>query len=126
MSIWTSSFAVAGRLPDAVSISRGKPGWFDGRSFDLLAPEWLWIKNYQRGVWSWNQYADAYNGLLQELDAENVVAALGENAVMLCYCDVNKFPCHRQLVSRWFLCEMNLIVLELGTETGQMSFDFAG
>jgi hypothetical protein len=63
--------------------------------------------------------------MLQELDAENVVAALGENAVMLCFCDVSKFPCHRQLVSLWLLREMNLIVPELGTEAGQMSFDFA-
>ncbi len=123
--ITTSNFARAGRLPDAVCISRGEPRWIDGRSFDILAPPWDWIKNYQRGVWDWSQYSDAYNEMLQELDAENVVAALGENAVMLCFCDVSKFPCHRQLVSLWLLREMNLIVPELGTEAGQMSFDFA-
>ncbi len=124
MSIFTSNFARAGRLPDAVSISRGKPRWYDGRSFDLLAPSWDWIKNYQRGVWNWNQYAAAYNGLLSELDAENVVAALGENAVMCCFCKPTE-RCHRQLVSRYLLRECGLIVLELGTEAGQMSFDFA-
>jgi hypothetical protein len=123
--ITTSNFARAGRLQDAVSISRGKPGWFDGRSFDLLAPSWEWIKNYQRGVWDWNQYADAYNGLLQELDAENVVAALGENAVMLCFCKPSEPFCHRRLVSSWIRRECGLIVLELGTEAGQMSFRFA-
>jgi uncharacterized protein YeaO (DUF488 family) len=121
MSIFTSSFARAGRLPDAVSISRGKPKGWSGRTFDLLAPEWSWIKNYQRGVWDWNEYSVAYNGLLQELDAENVVAALGENAVMLCFCKSNEPFCHRRLVSRWLLRECGLIVLELGTETGQMS-----
>jgi hypothetical protein len=127
MNLFTSNFAQAGRLPNAVSISRGKPGWFDGKTFDLLAPSWSWIKNYQRGVWNWNEYSVAYNGLLQELDAENVVAALGENAVMLCFCDVAKGEkCHRQLVSRYLLRECGLIVLELGTEGGQMSFDFAG
>ncbi len=124
MSIWTSNFAQAGRLPDAVSISRGKPGWFDGRSFDFLAPSWEWIKNYQRGVWDWNQYADVYNGLLAELDAANVVAALGENAVMLCFCKPDEL-CHRRLVSRWIELETALIVREW-SEAGQMSFDFAG
>ncbi len=125
MSIWTSNFARAGRLPDAVSISRGKPKWFDGRTFDLLAPSWNLIKNYQRGVWSWEQYADAYNGLLQELDAENVVASLGDGAVMLCFCDVPSQKCHRELVSVWIERETNLIVPELGTKGGQMSFRFA-
>jgi hypothetical protein len=124
MSISTSSFARAGRLPDAVSISRGKPSWFDGRSFDLLAPSWELIKNIRSGAWSWEQYAEAYNGLLQELDAENVVAALGENAVMCCFCKPTE-NCHRQLVSRYLLRECGLIVLELGTEAGQMSFRFA-
>jgi hypothetical protein len=123
MKLWTSSFAQAGRLPDAVSISRGKPRWYDGRSFDLLAPSWEWIKNYQRGVWTWNQYADAYNDLLAELDAANVVAALGENAVMCCFCKPTE-KCHRQLVSLWLLREMNLIVPEW-SEAGQMSFDFS-
>ncbi len=119
MSIWTSNFAVAGRLPDAVSISRGKPKGWSGRTFAALSPEWLWIKNYQRGVWDWSQYSVAYNGLLQELDAANVVAALGENAVMLCFCKPTE-KCHRQLVSLWLLREINLIVPEW-SEAGQMS-----
>ncbi len=123
MILWTSNFAVAGKLPGAVSISRGKPKGWSGRTFDLLAPEWNQIKNYQRGVWIWEQYADAYNGLLAELDAENVVAALGENAVLCCFCKPTE-RCHRQLVSLWLLREMNLIVPELGREYGQMSFSF--
>jgi hypothetical protein len=126
VSIFTSNFARAGRLPDAISISRGKPGWYDGRSFDLLAPSWSWIKNYQRGAWNWEQYSAAYNGLLAELDATNIVAALGNNSILLCYCDVKKFRCHRELVKIWIERECGLIVLELGTEAGQMSFDFAG
>jgi hypothetical protein len=125
MSIWTSSFARAGRLPNAVSISRGKPKGWSGRTFDILAPSWDWIKNYQRGAWNWKQYSTAYNGLLSELDAENIVAALGENAVMLCFCDVAKGEkCHWQLVSLWLLREINLIVPEW-SEAGQMSFRFA-
>jgi hypothetical protein len=119
MNIQTSSFARAGRLPDAVSVSRGKPKGWSGRTFDALAPEWLWIKNYQRGVWSWEQYSEAYNGLLSELDAANVCAALGDGAVMLCYCKT-RFECHRELVSLWIRRETNLIVSEW-SEAGQMS-----
>ncbi len=125
MNLFTSSFSIAGRLPDAVSISRGKPKWFDGRSFDLLAPEWIWIRNFREGVWTWEQYAAAYNGLLSELDAENVCASLGDGAVMLCFCDVPSQKCHRELVSVWIERETNLIVPELGTKGGQMSFRFA-
>jgi hypothetical protein len=91
MNLWTSSFAIAGREKSAVAISVGKPGWFDGRSFDLLAPSWIWVKNYQRGVWSWEQYSEAYNGLLSELDAENVVAALGDGAG--CFAFVSRMSC---------------------------------
>jgi hypothetical protein len=119
MKIWTSNFSRAGRLPDAVSISRGKPGWFDGRSFDLLAPSWEWIKNTRSGVWNWEQYSETYNGLLSELDAENVCAALGDGAVMMCYCKPTE-DCHRQLVSRWIESETGLIVPEW-SEAGQMS-----
>jgi hypothetical protein len=125
MNLFTSNFARAGRLPEAVSISRGKPKGWSGRTFDLLAPEWLWIKNYQRGVWNWNQYADAYNGLLSELDAANICAALGDGAVMLCFCDVPSQKCHRELVSRWLLRECGLVIPEL-TQPKQMSFSFVG
>ncbi len=123
MNLFTSSFARAGRLPDAVSISRGKPKGWSGRTFDLLAPSWLWIKNYQRGVWSWEQYVVSYDSLLSELDAENVVDSLGDGAVMLCFCKPDEL-CHRRLVSRWIESETGLIVLELGAEAGQMSFRF--
>jgi hypothetical protein len=116
MNLFTSSFARAGRLPDAVSISRGKPKGWSGRTFDILAPEWSWIKNYQRGVWNWNQYSAAYNDLLAELDAANVVAALGENAVMCCFCKPDEL-CHRQLVSRWIESETGLIVPEWNPRT---------
>ncbi len=121
MKLWTSNFARAGRLPDAVSISRGKPGWFDGREFDLLAPSWSWIKNYQRGVWNWNQYSAAYNDLLAELDAENVVAALGENAVMLCFCKSNEPFCHRRLVASWLERRIEGLTVPEWSEAGQMS-----
>ena len=125
MNLFTSNFARAGNLPDAVSISRGKPRWFDGRTFDLLAPDWNWVKNYQRGVWDWSQYLVAYNSILSELDAENVVAALGENAVLLCFCKPTE-RCHRQLVASWLQREIpGLVVPEL-TTTGQTSFDFVG
>jgi uncharacterized protein YeaO (DUF488 family) len=123
MNIQTSSFSSAGRLPGAVSISRGKPRWFNGRSFDLLAPDWDWIKNYQRGVWSWEEYAERYDEMLSELDAENVVAALGNNSILLCYCDVKKFRCHRELVKIWIERECGLVVAEWSA-TAQMSFSF--
>jgi DNA integrity scanning protein DisA with diadenylate cyclase activity len=124
MNLFTSSFARAGRLPDAVSISRGKPRWYDGRSFDLLAPSWEWIKNYQQGIWTWEKYVASYDLMLSELDAANVVAALGENAVMCCFCKPQE-RCHRFLVADFIERETGLIVPELGTEAGQMSFDFA-
>jgi hypothetical protein len=114
MNLFTSSFSIAGRLPDAVSISRGKPKWFSGKTFDLLAPNWIWIRNFREGVWTWEQYAERYNGLLSGLDAETICEALGDGAVMLCWCNVAKGEkCHRRLVSGWLERETGLIVREL-------------
>jgi hypothetical protein len=111
MKIFTSNFARAGREENAVSISRGKPRWFGGKTFDLLAPDWIWIRNFREGVWTWEQYTEAYNSLLSELDAENVVAALGNNSILLCYCDVNKFRCHRELVRLWLECQIEGLIV---------------
>lgn len=125
MSIWTSNFATCGRLPDAVSISRGKPGWFDGRSFDVLAPSWSWIKNYQCGVWDWNQYTEAYNSRLLKMEAENVCATLGDGAILLCFCVVPKENCHRRLVAEWMERECGLVVSERSQQSvEQLSFSF--
>jgi hypothetical protein len=125
MSIWTSSFARAGRLPDAVSIARGEPRGWQGKKYKLLAPEWSWVKNIKEGFWSQDEYMEAYYGLLQKLDPEQVIQDLGDGAIMLCWCNAPKDFCHRTMVAKWLEVEANLIVPEW-SEAGQMSFDFAG
>ncbi len=112
MNLFTSSFAIAGREKSAVAISVGKPRSWTGRSFDKLAPEWVWVRNHHRGIWTDADYAEAYNGLLEKLDAADVVKELGNNSIMLCFCSVPKVKCHRLLVSRWLSRETNLIIPE--------------
>ena len=110
MKLFTSSFARAGREEKAISISRGKPRGWTGKTFDTLAPNWDWVKNFRAGIWNWGKYTEVYEEMLSELDAENITLALGNGAIMLCFCSVTE--CHRRLVSAWIERETGLIVPE--------------
>jgi hypothetical protein len=118
MRIYTSNFSRAGREPSAVSIARSSPKGWIGRRFDLLAPEWDWVKNLKDGFWSPDEYAEVYGWLLSELDAENICAALGDGAILLCWCKPSDF-CHRRLVAEWIEREMGLVVPEWNFSYGR-------
>lgn len=112
MKLWTSNFAKSGADANAVSIARSSPKGWMGREFDLLFPDWSWIRNFKNGRWSWEQYSEAYAWLLSEFDAENICASLGDGAIMLCFCSPKQF-CHRRLVAEWIERETGLLVLEI-------------
>jgi hypothetical protein len=102
-----------------VSISRGKPrylkgGWLKhvapgvtGRNYDILAPSAKALKMDEAG------YDLAYSMLLSGLNAAEVYAELGENAVLLCFCNPGAF-CHRRLVAEWIEDSLGINVPELG------------
>jgi hypothetical protein len=52
---------------------------------------------------------------LAALDPVKVYAELGEDAVLLCFCDVGVF-CHRRIVAEWFEFHLGVYVHELGED----------
>lgn len=107
--IYTSYYAVAGKIPNSivkVGISRGIPKWYNGLSYDKLAPLWDTVKKYKDGG-SWDDYTEEYySTVLDKLSPSEVERDLkrlseGNSVVLLCYeksCD----NCHRHLVADWF------------------------
>jgi hypothetical protein len=120
--VYTSNFrnlaAIVGPLAP-VSISRGKPRWLKGgwlchcqpgthgRNYDALAPTAAALKG------SAEEYDRAFAQILAGLDPRAVYDDLGENAVLLCFCQPNVF-CHRRIVAEWFEFHLGVIVPELG------------
>ena len=111
MNLFTSNFARAGRLPDAVSIARSEPRGWQGKSYKALAPAWDWVKKIKSGEWTGADYMEAYYGLLVRLDPAKVLEDLGDGAILLCFCSPKVF-CHRRMVAEWFKVELGLEVPE--------------
>lgn len=105
----TSSFFVAGRTPNAVSIARGSPDWFTGRHYDALKPAWWMIQKLKEP----GEFTRAYTELvLERLNARQVIADLGEQSILCCWEPVGK-PCHRRIVAGWIERETGIVVPEL-------------
>jgi hypothetical protein len=109
-TIFTSNFAADGKNPQAVSIARYAPRGFAGRRYLPLAPTTLMLKINDR-----EQFSQAYLHKLSKIDANQVVADLGDGAVMLCYEDFNVY-CHRRMVAEWIEEKLGVVVLEIGHE----------
>lgn len=108
--IYTSYYAVMRKIPEhviPVSISKGIPSWYIGKSYNRLAPLWETVKRYKDGG-SWENYIEEYyRTILNKLDPHDVFKELmnmsnDHSVVLLCYeksCD----NCHRHLVADWFM-----------------------
>lgn len=111
--MFTSNFSTVKKLPQnlsPISIARGTPKWFNGKSYMALAPTWEMIKRM-----TWSQYNDAYNNILSKLDPKKVFDDLGENAVLLCWETIpGKVPCHRRLVAEWLETALGIEIPEWG------------
>jgi hypothetical protein len=96
-----------------VAICRGKPKWYRGRSYDVLAPTWQMLKM------PLEEYNVHYDRLLAGLDPRKVVADLGDDAIMLCHEKPN-VCCHRRRVAEWLETELGIVVPEWGFERSQI------
>lgn len=94
-----------------VSISRGKPKWYDGRTYDALAPPWNLVHEHDEETFR-RKYK---RQVLDKLDPVQVVYELGDGAVMLCWEAPGEF-CHRRVVAEWLEEELGITVPELGAE----------
>jgi hypothetical protein len=106
--IFTSSFKIAGHLPQAVAISRGLPRGWRGRVYRPLAPSWALVKISEP-----QQFIRLYRTqVLDRLDARQVLRDLGgDDVVLLCWEPPGEF-CHRQVVAAWLKAQMGIAVEE--------------
>ena len=97
MMIFTSNFKIAGRLPQAVAISRGIPRGWQGRRCKALAPPRDLIK-----IMEPERFIALYRAqVLDKLDPMKVIRDLGgDNFIMLCWEAPGEF-CHRRVVAAW-------------------------
>lgn len=110
--IQTSYFAMAGRDENAVAISQGVPWWYKGKRMLELAPSRAMLNDVKRTGDS-ARFDEAMAALLDKLDAEKIVKALGDNAILLCWEGYN-VRCHRRMVAEWLEAKLGIAVPELG------------
>lgn len=110
----TSYFAnkAAAADPNAVSISRWPPRWWDGRRrYVALAPPGDLVKRAKAGL-PWTEFSREYRrDVLAKLDPAKVFEELSE-AVLCCWERPGE-NCHRRLVAQWIEKAMGVKVPEL-------------
>ena len=115
----TSCFGnkAASSNPNAVSIARWPPRWWNGkRRYIALAPS-ISLLNRSRAGLPWADYVAEYRreyrrDVLDKLDPAQVLSDLGEDAIMLCWEKPGE-DCHRRLVAEWLENQTGIIVPEL-------------
>ena len=110
--IFTSNFEIAGRLPQAVAISRGIPRGWQGRRCKALAPSRDLIK-----IMEPERFIPLYRAqVLDKLDPMHVIRDLGgDNFILLCWEAPGEF-CHRRVVAAWLRKETGILIEELNTK----------
>ncbi len=110
----TSYFAkVRKEKGNLVSIAGKTPAGFPGRIYKKLAPQYIWWKEWHDNGMSDEWYAKKYTEtVLDTLDAQEVYAELGEDAILCCYETPEKF-CHRHLIAAWLQEKLGITVTEL-------------
>ena len=92
----TSNFARSSKDPNAVAISQGVTRWYKGRRYMPLAPSRELLKIVDEQIYRQLYYEQ----VLSKLDAQQVYADLGPDAILLCWESPGKF-CHRRIAAEW-------------------------
>jgi uncharacterized protein YeaO (DUF488 family) len=96
----------------AVAICNGTPDIWTGRYYRKLAPDWPAVQSYKQNG-DWDRFAQNYKMFkLRELDVEQVVSDLGEDAILVCW-EKDASHCHRSLVAEWLREYLGRFVTEL-------------
>jgi hypothetical protein len=100
------------RDPRCVSIALGDPAHYHGRRYQKLVPPGDLLRRYHNRKMTDDLYAVEYIArVLGQLDARQVVAELGADAILLCWEGPGRF-CHRRLVAEWIERETGVVVPE--------------
>ena len=107
----TSYFANIKNLPDGanlISIARGNPSWYRGKTYLPLAPSWELIKKTGFPEPYSTKYCEQ---VLNKLNPAEVMAEIGEDAILLCWEKPGDF-CHRRIVAEWLEKSLGIKVPE--------------
>lgn len=99
----TTYFAKAKSLPtsdDLVSIARGTPEGFKGRTMIQLMPTVNLLWRLKNNLCTEDEFTKEFTQQLSSLDVHAIAKELGPNAIMICFEGKGKF-CHRHLVAKW-------------------------
>jgi hypothetical protein len=108
--IYTSNYRKSAGHPNAVGISRGVPGFYKGKRCSLLFPPSWMVRKDKAPTPGWEE---AYKkDVLSKLDPMEVLAEIGDNAVLLCFEEMGQ-PCHRHIAARWLADALACEVQEL-------------
>jgi len=111
----TSYFSKLSKLDknysNIVSIAAKCPDFYKGREYKKLAPKYWFFKKYKEDGDS-DFYIEQYEKeVLGPLDPREVYKELGEDAVLLCWENKDKF-CHRHLVAEWLSNNLGISIEE--------------
>jgi hypothetical protein len=108
-----SSPRIKNKNLNLVSIAKKSPAWIKCKTYDLLCPSWDLVMPYKQDQITKEQYTEIYiKGWLNKLDPAKTYQELGEDAVLLCW-ERSGFFCHRHIVAKWLMDNLNITIIEL-------------
>ena len=107
----TSYYSKNAENPNAISIAAKCPEWYKGREYKKLAPKYWFFKKYKEDGDEEFYKKHYYEEVLNLLDPKEVYKELGEDAVLLCWENKDKF-CHRHLVAEWLSLSLEIPKIE--------------
>lgn len=121
--LYTSNYARAGLLPEAVVISCTFPKWipeseFKGEKRIDLAPEWWMVQHVNIGDITSEEYNQLYMDLLiheRGLTAQAIFDSLEDGSILICYEKPGE-TCHRRTLATWIEKEIGVVIPEWRTE----------
>lgn len=112
----TSSFAISGTDPRAVSIARYidyRRNPYRGKRYIALAPSPSLLKAWKNREVTEEEYKKRFcKETLSKITPEKVLKDLGKSAILLCYEPPGKF-CHRRQVALWLEDGLGIRVPEI-------------
>jgi uncharacterized protein (DUF488 family) len=108
----TSSFRRAKDDPRYLAISAGVPKGYRGRRCKKLAPPYWLVRKSKSGEMTDEEFERRFKEhVLDKLDANEILAEIGDDAILLCWEKPGEF-CHRRLVGAWLSEELGIEVKE--------------
>lgn len=96
--IYTSNYFTVKNDPKGLGISRGTPNWWNGEvEIDLAPATWEMVK-----MDDYDQFTPLFKAQLAKLDVHKF-AKRCEGRILLCWENIAKEHCHRELIRDWFI-----------------------